>query len=341
MKLKETTRIIPFVTSGFIILHQNRKIFNWFRIPKNAYLLIASLFLFIPVVPWIKTTSVPLDSRSQLELSKFDSGRLVEIFSPFIPFLFWLLVILTLAHIIFYLIPSKRPKDSSNSLPSGSFFFLGLWSVFCLLGFLFNFKVENNIRYLTTPLIPLAILSFSLFQKPLTLLYGWRRLLLLLWIPIFFQTSLENGRVKMKFMPKEITSARDFSSGVDIADYELTKKLNEDYYQDTEVTWQELDDFYRGKGRVIPASRAIKIKIWNKNAEKRTTPGYLRRLSRKWGAAYILVFENPPDWAEALMRDPNLALVFESTTSNGSFYSKVFRNKKKANRKIFLYKYKD
>lgn len=335
MKLRETARMIPFILTGFIILHQNRNLFKWLAAnARNKMLFLASLILFLPVIPWIHPPGGEFDARSHTAIFQIDYRNFFYILAPLFKIVFWILIFLGGILLILRLSKGSVKKEKIVNQPPWSIFvFFILWAGFSTLAFALNFKVQDNLRYLMTPLIPITLLIFgfygrvySVFQKP-TL----RIVINSLFLVMVILSAGENWQ-GIKF-------ARNYLGGVEIADFKLTQKLIQDYYQGPEVSWQELDDFFRGAGRTKPESREIKIKAWDDSAKEKLNPEYLQKVASKWGAAYVLVFENLPDSAKSLLEDPNLTLIHESTTSNGSLYSQVFRKKKKANRPIYLYKY--
>lgn len=338
MKLRETARMIPFILLGFIIFHQNRNLVKWLRTDaRNKVLVITSLLLFLPIIPWKGPTAGEFDVRSHAAVFQVDYRNFLYILTPLFQMMVWLPLLIVGIFIFMRVTKSwaKKEEAAAHRPPGGIFLFFVLWAGFSTLAFALNFKVQDNIRYLTTPLIPLTILAFCLygrivptFEKPLLRYIPHGLIIAAVILSIFAGGNW-----------KEIRFAREYLGGVEIADYKLTTKLNEDYYQDREISWQELDDFFRGKGRTIPESREIKIKAWDEDAKEKLRPENLERTALKWGGAYVLVFENLPDDARALLEDANLELIYESTTSNGSVYNKVFRKRRKANRPIFLYKY--
>ena len=336
MKLRETARMIPFILLGFIILHQNRNLFKWFGgNAKNKILFLTSLILFLPVIPWIRPQADEFDTRSHAAVFQIDYRNFLFILAPLFKILFWILLFVGAIFLLFRVAKGwiKEENVLINHPPWSVFLLVILWAGFSTLAFALNFKVQDNLRYLMTPLIPLTILIFGLhgrvssaFQKPVF------QIIVNLLFTVVVIIGLERNWQEVRF-------ARNYFNGVEIADYKLTQKLCENYYQDPDVSWQELDDFHRGKGRTIPESREIKIKAWDENAKVLLNPEHLGKVALKWGAAYILVFESLPDRAKDLLENPNLVLIYESTTSNGSLYNQVFHKKKKANRPIYLYKY--
>ena len=336
MKLRETARMIPFILLGFIMLHQNRNLAKWLRTDaRNKTLFVTSLLLFLPVIPWKAAPSGEFDARSNAAVFQIDFRNFLYILAPLFQIMLWVILYVVGLFLFqrFTKSPAKVEKDEASHPPWAVFLFFTLWAGFSTLAFALNFKVHDNLRYLTTPLIPLTILAFGLYGRMVpSFNHAVARILVNGTFAGFVLFSLQENWHEVRF-------ARNYYGGVEITDFKLTQKLCEDYYQDSEVTWQALDDFYRGKGRTLPESREIKIKAWDENAKEKLNPEYLKKIASKWGAAYVLVFENLPDESKSLLEDPNFTKVYESTTANGSFYSRVFRKKKKANRPIFLYKY--
>ena len=77
MKLRETSRMIPFILLGFIILHQNRNLFKWFGgNAKNKILFLTSLILFLPVIPWIRPQADEFDTRSLAAIFQIDYRKI-------------------------------------------------------------------------------------------------------------------------------------------------------------------------------------------------------------------------------------------------------------------------
>ena len=330
MKLKETARIIPFVLLIFAILHKNRNFLRWFFVPKNALLLLGVSLLLVPVIPFRHSAQIQLDARSHLAIFNFRFGHFVQILRPLLQMFLGIAIAMAVA---LFLSTRGRQKqrnmaDTRKVLP-GSILFLAIWSAFCVLGFSLNFKVENNLRYLTTPLLPLTILAFVSYWNCVTSLHDTARRILNVAFVVVVVIGLQRHL-------DEIIFTRNFYGGVDIADYLLTKQLYEDRFNDSDASWQDLDDLFRGKTFAnVEDAREIKIKEWDPNMKEKVKPENLAAVASKLGSVYVLSFN------EALYAgDPKAQLLLKTTTANGSLYSRLLpKIKKKTNRRIFLYKY--
>lgn len=330
MKLKETTRIIPVLSFGFLFLHQNRNLLKWLKSRLNQSLILSLSVLLFSIIPWRGGKGVELDSDSHLAVSHFDPSQLSLILSPLTNLFFAICSLGILIAILGKYFSRKSLPAPASSLKPGTYLFLGLWLSICLMGFTLNFHVVNNERYLTTLLIPLTVTTFVLFSditRRAAQKFVW-------WNPLFFlslaATLILQGNLD------EITFRRNFYSGTDIADWVLTREIAKDRFGISRVTWQDLDNFYRGKLTGDPkAFTEIRIKEWDENMKSKLTPEELAGIAEKWGGAYILSFK------EGLFSDqPKVKQIFRSNTANGSLYTRLMpKIKKKTLRPIYLYKY--
>lgn len=329
MKLKETVRIIPFVLLGFMVLHQRSRFLGWFSSLKNRALFASACFLLIPVIPWRLSPEVALDSRSHTAIFHLNLPNVFQTLSPLVELLLPLFALVMILLIVTRLQKPAQAKIFPQQMPSGAFLFLTLWILPCLLGFALNFNVENNARYLTTPLIPLTILIFSLLGSSARHLKGWRQHIFNTVFVVLLVIALQRNLDEVVFL-------RNYFGGVDIADYALTKKIYEDRFGSESATWQDLDDFWRGrKSPDRKEFREIRIKEWDRNMSEAVRPENLAALASKWGAAYVLSFN------DSLYTDtPEVQQIFRSTTANQSLYATLLpKIKKKTHRAIYLYKY--
>jgi len=329
MKLRETARMVPFILAAFLIIHQNTKIISWIReSKKNVVLAITPLFLFLPVIPWRKIEGSNFDSRSDNAIFQLDFGHWVYVMPMLAQLVLGIFIFAGLAFCIMLLIKSARRDTPARSISQGSFLFLAIWTGTCLAAFLLNFPIENNHRYLTTPLIPLTILGFALYWRGTTLLTKRVASVIHIFFAIFVGMSAQKNL-------DEVIFNRVYHGGTTVADYVLTKKIYEDRFRVGDASWSELVDFYRGSGPVNPDSREVKVKAWDENVGLKLTPKGLEEIASRWGAAYVLSFDG-----DLFPNEPQIEVLLETTTANDSVLSRLLpRIKKKTSRPAFLYKY--
>ena len=342
MKLKETVRMVPLILLAFLVLHQNRNLLRWLRENRiHVFLILYPLFLLLTVIPW-KAALMP-ETETPLSKTNFQ-------FSPsFLPLLLgypaihFTLPLLLLA-VCLVLVFLTHQRESSHQKPPGfaseHLLFFGIWAVFCLLASSLGFDLKGQIRYFTTVLIPLTVFVFALLGNLVRVIRvrfpKFEKLVFVpvLMVSILFQTPLEAGRVKFHSKLDKILFMRNYLSGTDIADYQLTKRLYEDYLHISNASWTDLEHFYHGKPPADPALFGdLRIKEWDPDEDVSETR--LEKRARRRGAVYVL--SSDPTLSE---RAPGLSLLWQGTTENGSVYSRVIgKVKKKNSRKIFLYKY--
>ena len=337
MKVKETARIAPFVILTFLLVHQNRNFLRWFRENWQHKLLVLSQFaLLVTIVPWRRPENLKFDpslTPRGLHLNPSTLsvlfGNLEKLFLP---------VLISLA--VCFLIARRRSSESTEKSPNPVLLFFGIWASICLAGSMLGFDLKGQIRYLTTVLIPLTLFTFALFRRLVTTLqsfyprWGKYCVLSLFAFPVIFQIAFAEGRMRIRSKMDEILFMRNYFSGTDIADYLLTKKMVEDRFGAPHATWDALAQFYHGRLPYRPVEFGeIRIKAWDPDQDVRL--GRLKRTWKEWGAVYVLSFDNKMD---AL--SPEVQLIWKGTTDNRSLYSFfISQIKKKAYRKIFLYKY--
>jgi len=330
MRLRETARMIPFVLTGFLLLHQNISLPQWLgQGSKNKLLFAVSLLLFFLVIPWDPAAGAQFDARSHLAIFNLRFDHLPQTLWPLFQTI-GALLLLPIAMIIFILWRSGAKGDKTfwrkSSVP---LFFFTIWSLFPLASFLLNFKVADNNRYLTTPLIPLILLTFTFFGN-LSLEFNekLRKYLRVGFLVVVLVSSQRNL--------DEIVFIRHFYGGIDIADYLLTKKAYEDRFNDPDASWEELDDFYAGRGLASkPEFQVAKIKEWDPNMREEVKPENLAKLASKHGVVYVLSLTDG-----LFQNEPRVKQLWKTTTANGSFYSWIMpKIKKKTNRACYLYKY--
>lgn len=332
MRLKETARIIPIVFVGFLLLHQNRNLLGWLRENKRNQMIAGiSLFLLTTVIPWKTPEGLRLDPLSHTAIFRLDPTNFIMILSQLGPILLPVLLSLTVGMAL------GRTKPSC---PPAPLLFLAIWIGLCLLGYSMNFQLEGNIRYLTTAMVPLTLFFFTLLAKLLERVASFRPrwgkpiAACLIGFPLFFQTNFDKKELHINFKIDEILFIRNFHIGTDIAEYFLILKVYEDRFGKGNPSWQELDDFYRGKP---PAEKgeftAIRVKHWDPHEDP--SPANLRKIAEKWGAAYVLSFEGG-----RYSDEPRVKQIGQITTANQSLYSLILgKVKKKTHRAAYLYKF--
>jgi hypothetical protein len=341
IKTKETARIVPFVLAGFLLLRHHAGFPAWvLRNPKHALLALSCFALFIPVIPWKGAAGLALDERSHTAVFQLNPQALLRVIhetagsvfnlsdksAPVAPYLLFLAA----ASLIAVCFARGRGEPEFPRFRDG-LVLLAAWLALSTAGFMMNFKIEANVRYLTTLFVPLTIFLFSLLGKTFSLLSKEnrtiRRLVFGLGLVLFFWILQRNL--------DEVISRRvsDNGSAVDIADYVLTKKAYEHRYNVPDASWAELDGFYRGK----PPSTggefgAIRIKEWDANQKHLAEPAHLAEVAREWGEVYVFSFRD-----DLYREQPQVRLLFQGTTDNRSVFNAVFKRKKKARRNIYLY----
>jgi hypothetical protein len=223
-----------------------------------------------------------------------------------------------------FLKPEKPEKVSNAPL-----LFVAVWSAFCIGVFSLKFHVQGNPRYLMTPLIPVTLLGFLLYAKATSALGK---------IPsrVIHTVFIVLTLIAAQSHFDEIVWHRNFYGGVEIADYKLSKKLYEDKFKDSNASWAEIDNLFRGKGLLSWAeSGEIKIKEWDANIRTQLQDSHLQGVASRWGGAYILSFKS-----DLFENNSNASIIFKTDTTNNSVFSWVLpKVKKKAERSAYLYKY--
>lgn len=331
MKIKETARIVPFLLLAFLALRHHRDFFRWIKADrKNWALLGGSLILLLPVIP-LSPQRIALDERSHTAIFHFKFSNLLIVLRETTLLLIVLFVLLLLGC---FILLGRRPSLTGNTersfpiLPSGLLLVV-LWTGLSAAGFAMNFHLEGNLRYLTTFLTPLTVLIFSI--------YGWVSRFWSAKVVKLFHSIF--GIALILIVQRnidEIIFIRNFDLGFEVAEHLFIKKIYEDRYGVHEPSWQQLDNFYRGIAPAKPIElNEIRIKEWDDNVRDQTKVENLERVASKWGAAYVLSFN------EGLYADePHVQLLHQTTTATPSLYSVLLsRIKKKVHRKIYLYKF--
>jgi len=339
MKIKETVRIGPVVMLLYLALRERQNLFKWLRAsPRHWFLFGVPALLLLSIIPWSNTGHLqlnPLSQKSAFHLSRANSLKalLSSLGMYYVP------VLISLATVYFIPIRHSR-KDAQGTYSFGLLLFFGVWTFICLAGTSLGFDFEHHPRYLTTVLIPLTLFSFALFKRPLALIQEWLlrwrylTLALLLGFPVLFQTSFEEHRLRVTSKLDEILFHRYYYGGLDTADFLLTQKLYEDRFHVPQASWKEIDDFFHAKPPGRPREFGeIRIKEWDPDQD--VSLERLERTNREWGTAYVLSFNSDLE-----QKRPELNLLWQGQTDNRSLYSlAIGKLKKKAYRKVFLYKF--
>ncbi|MBI4970691.1 MAG: hypothetical protein HZC17_02500 [Candidatus Omnitrophica bacterium] len=313
MKVKETGRLFPFFTLGFITLDQNFKIWEWLK--QNLALTLILVVLLFTVIPFAHTSASVLDERAQQATRHFNLSNLklilwsnpmsshtpADLAHTFQWPLFILAAILTL-----WIVFKRNPAIT---------YFL-VWFGLALAGTCMGFHLEDNERYITVVLVPATVLVFSVFGLALNqlgsitskILYGVLTVLTLIPIQYNFDHDI--------FM-------RNFYDGINIADWKASGLILKDRYG-IDPAWPALDKFYRNPNGEF---HEIRIKEWDSSIP--ADPASVKKVADKWKTAYVLSFKDK--------LFPTALAV--SDTGNNSLYTKLLSKiKKKTVKKFYIYK---
>ncbi len=334
MKVKETGRLFPFISLGFIILDQNFKFLKWIASSKkNIVLLISIILLIFTVIPLGAPDASVLDERAKHATSNLNIENLLNIIwmnplSRHIPAdlgstFGWILYLLIPVGFIIVIIRLIQSRQYGTPHRMTLYFFI--WFMLALAGTTFGFNLENNERYLTVVLVPATLLFFSILG--LLLMNQPKKIFIVSYLILLglMGYSVQKNFSYMIFM-------RNYYDSTNIVDWKATQIIYKDRYG-KEPSWQNLDDFYRGKPPYSAAEfHEIRFKEWD-----RSVPSDIKSLSpvaQKWNAAYVMSYD------EGLYKnEPNAKLLMKSDTKNGSVYSAVMpKIKKKALKQFYVYK---
>jgi len=334
MKLKETARIIPLITLGYLILTWKGD-----RGPGKALrsvLLILSGILFLSIIPGFREAQVVIDTKSHGVLQNLSVKGLMTVAARLFDYFFIPSAVLIFYAILGFFTRFNFPKPAAvTGKESPLWIVLALWTLFSLAGFTLGFDIESNPRYMTTPMIPLGIVMFILLGRAFErVVEANGRILTRIFSVFFLIACLFQGFPGSKngffvFKLDEVLYARNFWGGTDIAIFKMASRVYSDYYGRSEPTWQDLHHFFHHEKNRFSG---MQLKEWDIN--QKFDNKQLSESFTEWGALYVYSFS--PDLET---RYSWLNKIYEDTTDNNSFYSGIIKKiKKKAVRRFYLYK---
>lgn len=335
MKLKETARIIPMITLGYLIL-------TWrhcgvFGKRLKVALLVASGFLLLSIIPGFRDTSVVVDERSAEAVRELSFSGLLTLSVSLLDYFFIPLLLICFFLLLFtFKRAGQRILLILSSCKNPLLIILIFWALFSMSGFMLKFDVSSNPRYITTPLIPWTILIFVVLSSVLEQLRVIVRnkivlvaLSVLVGAACFFQGFPGSKNGFFTFKLDEVLYVRNFWGGTDIAIHKMAGRVYSDYFNGAESEWLKLHDFYH-----VDKKRFTEMQLKEWDANQRFDLNELSKSMEEWGAIYVYSFN--PDLENKYLW---LNKIYESTTDNGSIYSMLIQKvKKKAVRRFYLYK---